>query len=89
MVVDECGDIGAECRDAALDPSPDPALGDEGEEALDLIEPGSAGRGELQKGSTRVRYCRGGRWLGRIGACSTRRAVLSLIPARAADAACV
>ena len=41
------------------------------------------------KGSTRVRYCRGGRWLGSRGAASTRRAVLSLNPARAAEAACV
>ena len=46
-MVDEGGDVGAQGRDAAMDAAPDLALGDQSEEALDLIEPGCAGRGEV------------------------------------------
>jgi hypothetical protein len=36
---DEGGDIGAKCVDALIDAAPDLFVGQQGEEALDLIEP--------------------------------------------------
>src|SRR5258708_503306 len=42
MSFDEGSDVGAERCDAAIDAAADFALGDEGKEALDLIEPGRA-----------------------------------------------
>ena len=47
MLIEEGPDVGAQCGDAAIDSTPDLALCDEGEEAFDLIEPGGAGRGEV------------------------------------------
>src|SRR6516164_5712351 len=43
VMTDEVHDVGAQSLDAAIDAAPDLLVGDEGEEALDLIEPGRAG----------------------------------------------
>ena len=44
VLVDERGDRGVERGDAAVDAAADLPLGEQREEALDLIEPGRAGR---------------------------------------------
>ena len=47
VVLEEGPDVGAQGGDTAIDSTPDLALGDESEEALDLVEPGGAGRREV------------------------------------------
>src|SRR6516225_10887371 len=47
VMTDEVHNVGAQSLDAAIDASPDLFVGDEGEEALDLIEPGRAGGREM------------------------------------------
>tara|TARA_R110002111_G_scaffold41666_1_gene77136 strand:- start:23 stop:187 length:165 start_codon:yes stop_codon:yes gene_type:complete len=39
MLIDKAGDCGMESVKATMDAAPDLALGDQGEEALDLINP--------------------------------------------------
>jgi hypothetical protein len=46
-MTDEVHDVCAQSLDAAIDATPDLLVGDEREEALDLIEPGRAGRREM------------------------------------------
>jgi len=45
---DEAVDGGLEVYDALEDAAPEPAFGEYGEEALDRVEPGGAGRGEVE-----------------------------------------
>jgi hypothetical protein len=45
VVLDECGDVGAQGGDASVDAAADPALGDEGDEPLDLVQPGGGWSG--------------------------------------------
>ena len=47
VMTDEVHDVGAQSLDAAIDAAPDLFVGDEREEALDLIEPGRTGRCEM------------------------------------------
>jgi Enoyl-CoA hydratase/isomerase len=47
VMTDEVHNVGAQSLDAAIDAAPDLFVGDEREEALDLIEPGRAGRREM------------------------------------------
>ena len=47
VMTDEVHNVGAQSLDAAIDAAPDLLVGDEREEALDLIEPGGAGRREV------------------------------------------
>src|SRR5215469_16314167 len=47
VMTDEVHDVGAQSLDAAIDAAPDLLVGDEREEALDLIEPRRTGGGEM------------------------------------------
>ena len=47
MVIDEGEDSILQFLDAAMNPAPDLTLGEKGEPALDLVEPGGVGRGEV------------------------------------------
>ena len=47
VMTDEVHDVGAQSLDAAIDAAPDLLVGDEREEALDLIEPGRTGGREM------------------------------------------
>jgi hypothetical protein len=46
--LNECGDVGFEIVDAAMDAALDLLVGEEGEPAFDLVQPGGAGRGEVE-----------------------------------------
>ena len=46
-MTDEVKNVCAQSLDAAIDAAPDLFVGDEREEALDLIEPGRTGRREM------------------------------------------
>ena len=47
MALDEIVDGGVQGVDAAVDAASDLALGEQGEEPLDLVEPGRTGRGQV------------------------------------------
>jgi len=47
VMTDEVKNVCAQSLDAAIDAAPDLFVGDEREEALDLIEPGRTGRREM------------------------------------------
>src|SRR5438552_6452189 len=48
MGVDEGGDVGLELIDAAMDAALDLLVGEESKPAFDLVQPGGAGRGEVE-----------------------------------------
>ena len=47
VLIDEGGDVGFQVGDAAMDAAAYLLVGDQGEEPLDLVEPGRAGRGQV------------------------------------------
>ena len=59
MGLDEGGDIGLEPIDAALHAALDLLVGEQREPAFDLVEPGGAGRGEVEV-IARVALCQEG-----------------------------